>query len=157
MGHRAQSYMPHDKNDILFFHCVKDVNIAEKINKVIEDREILKNESEEYFRSKLIDFYSDITTNKNRLLEIKPSFNFNFIDGPLFEVKNAGTKRFDVKFIDKRTNNILHSGNIGNNSWIRCNFMYYIDWRIQLEYDNEVFNYDINLEGKRVFINLLKI
>ena len=153
MGHRAQSYMPHDKNDILFFHCVKDVNVADKINKVIEDREILKNESEEYFRSKLIDFYSDITTNKNRLLEIKPSFNFNFIDGPLFEVKNAGTKRFNVKFIDKKTNNILHVGNIGNNNWIRCNFMYYIDWRIQLEYDSEVFNYDIDLEGKRVFIN----
>jgi hypothetical protein len=54
LGHAFQSWIPFEKEDILFFHCVKDVEVAKNINKIIE----LNSENNFVnFKTKLLDFY----------------------------------------------------------------------------------------------------
>ena len=65
-------YIPFDKNDILFFHCVKELHVAENINKIIY-RNDLETNDENLFKEKLIEFYQNINNNKS-IKKIKPKY-----------------------------------------------------------------------------------
>jgi len=74
-----------------------------------------------------------------------------YIDGPKVEVLGTDKKSYFVEFIDRTTDEIIHSGIISNNMWIACSKRYYIPWRIKI--NGEVYE-DMDLKGKTVLISM---
>jgi autotransporter strand-loop-strand O-heptosyltransferase len=92
--------------------------------------------------------YNNIERNNDIIVSVKLNIHINYIDGPFVEVKNAGSKRFFVEFINAATGKVEHSGEIGSNEWIRASKRYYVDWLIKINGQE----YRMNLEGKKVLI-----
>ena len=76
----------------------------------------------------------------------------NFINQPLLEIKGTPGKEYDVKFFDEY--DVCHySQKIPANSWIRLNRQYYTKWTTKIwDGENQVYEYTISYEGKRVYI-----
>lgn len=91
-------------------------------------------------------------------LEIKkPSntFNINFIDGAFLEILGSLEEEYTVKFINKKTNRIVHENTIKNNMWTRTNIKYCINWRIEVYSNNNlVFEHNWDPTDKRVYIHI---
>jgi autotransporter strand-loop-strand O-heptosyltransferase len=96
--------------------------------------------------------------NNTSMLKKPPmtKFNFNCIDGMFAEILGGPDTKYNVKFIDKQTNNILFETEIGRNCWAKPSIKYYVDWRVEVT-DKKTGNkhvYDLDLQGKRVYISL---
>jgi FkbM family methyltransferase len=94
--------------------------------------------------------YNNIKKNDNIIVPLKPIVNITHIEGPRVEISNGGDKIFDVVFYNNKTKEVEHSGQIGNNCWIKSNKRYFIDWLITV--DGEEYRFD--LTDKRVYISL---
>lgn len=90
------------------------------------------------------------------LEEKEPEISFNFVDGPFVEIKEAGSQRFDVEFIDTQNNNILYKTNIGNNNWSRCSIRYFKKWKIKVtnSITGKELIYTLDLKNKNVLISI---
>ena len=75
----------------------------------------------------------------------------SYLDGPRVEIKGDEYKEYFVEFINKETNQVLHSGKINNNMWIACSKKYYIPWQIRI--DGFVVD-ELNLKDKTVLISM---
>ena len=94
--------------------------------------------------------YDNMPKNKNIVVALEPYFNISFIQGPRVEISNARDSKFNVVFRDKTTQEVVHTGTIGNNSWIKANKRYYVEWEVLI--NNAI--YKFSLAGKRVYISL---
>jgi autotransporter strand-loop-strand O-heptosyltransferase len=74
----------------------------------------------------------------------------SFQNGPKVEVTGYNKNSYFVEFINKDTNQILHSGTIENNMWIKCSKEYYIPWIIKI---NGKKMYELDLKNKIVKIS----
>jgi autotransporter strand-loop-strand O-heptosyltransferase len=87
----------------------------------------------------------------------KPSFQTNntvkvtYLDGPKVEILGKQDKKYYIEFINKDTDEVIHSGTISNNMWIACSKQYYIPWQIKI---NGEVHEDLNLEGQTVLISM---
>lgn len=83
--------------------------------------------------------------------------NCHFIDGAFIEILGnaSDTKKYNVKFINKKTNKIDYQTEIPINSWAKSSKKYFIDWRIEV-YCNDLKIYEHNLDfnNKAVLIEL---
>lgn len=85
---------------------------------------------------------------------IPNTFNLNFMDGAFFEILGNLPKKYEVKFIDKKTNNTVYTTFLKNNTWSKSYAKYFVDWKISVtEENNQTTDYDLNLEGKKVLIS----
>lgn len=149
LGHFSQSHIPFDKDDILLFHCVKECDIADNINKIIYRTEVGVND-EAKFKDKLVDFYNNINSNKS-IKKLKPKFSVLFHDGAFLEIKDT-LKDFDVKFIDTENQKVVYNLTLQNNTWAKTSLQYFVPWKIIAENDEDRFEYDLDLAGQRVLI-----
>jgi autotransporter strand-loop-strand O-heptosyltransferase len=94
--------------------------------------------------------YSNIKNNENIIVPRKPSVSINYIEGPRVEINNGGDERFKVVFYDGDTRDVIHSGEIPTNHWIKANRRYFVNWLITI--NGEEFR--LNFEDKRVYISL---
>lgn len=96
----------------------------------------------------------DIYNKINKLEEItKPFvFNFNNINGPFFEILNSKYSLHEVSFRDRDSGEVLHSGSIGKNCWISCNFKYFKNWEIEIIADNNKYIKHIDYTNSKVLI-----
>lgn len=94
--------------------------------------------------------YDNIPKNNNIIVPLKPIINVNFIEGPKVEVLNGGEDKYNVVFYNTKENKIEHSGEIGNNCWIKANKRYFIDWLIIVNNTK----YKLDFKDKRVYISL---
>lgn len=143
--------------DIDEYHRYKELAIREASNRSWKN--VTKNLISYYSINKnmkytLINAYNTTILNKKASLPNRPNFNINFIQGPYFEIKGGPNTNYDIKFINKKTGNIEHYGNIQKDCWIRANKSYYVDWRIEAFDGSNLYKYDINLHKKRVYIAL---
>ena len=99
--------------------------------------------------------YDNLTFNKNIVRKLQPKVSINNIFGPKVEINNSPDDTFKVSFMDKDTDTLHHSGEIGNNCWISCNMLYYKRWLIKIEKNGgeEEFTYELDLNGKSVLIS----
>jgi autotransporter strand-loop-strand O-heptosyltransferase len=87
--------------------------------------------------------------------DIKNTFNVNFVDGAFLEVLGSSEQEYKVKFINKKTNRVLHESTINNNMWTRTNIKYCVNWRIEVYSNNNlVFDHDWCVKDKRVYIHI---
>lgn len=151
MGHYAQSFIPYDRNDIVGFHCVKDPNIAIKINKLIS-----KNESNMTFEEKLLDFYRDLDPADERINKNYQDVNVinHYIQGPYVEVKSQIDKNFTVEFWNGK-GDCEYRTVISSNMWCRPNKKYFDIYTCKVfDEDGElIYNQQFDPRGKRVYIS----
>ena len=79
------------------------------------------------------------------------TIHVNYIGKPKVEILGNVSKEYEVEFINRDTNEILHKQTIRNNMWTVCNKQYYIPWLIKVN-GKEVSR--LELKGKRVLISL---
>ena len=158
---------------------VRDSNeIVNSLNYVIDHYEELVNKTQEtklkydwsIITKRLFDMYRtvkiisksyDSTETKNlyineyktpEVVSSKISFNYNFINGPYFELVGEDDKTYTVSFVD--SNGVeQYREDIKCGTWVRLNKKYYNKWTINLfESDKLVFTYTLNYTNKRVYI-----
>jgi autotransporter strand-loop-strand O-heptosyltransferase len=83
-----------------------------------------------------------------------PQFNINFIQGAFFEILGGRQLDYDVSFIDNKTNQVIHSGKISPNCWIKASKQSFVDWKIKALDGIHEYEYNLDLKDKRVYIAL---
>ncbi len=103
----------------------------------------------------LIKEYSNTKILNIKTKDVKNTFNVNFVDGAFLEVLGPVEQEYNVKFINTKTNRVIHQSTIKNNMWTRTNIKYCISWKIEVYTGNRlVFEYKWNPEGRKVYIHL---
>ena len=77
--------------------------------------------------------------------------NVNYIGKPKVEILGDVSKEYEVEFINRDTNKVIHKDVIRNNMWTECSVQYYIPWLIKVN-GKEVSRLEI--ENQRVLISL---
>ena len=121
-------------------------NYKQYKSKALEESKLIRkkftwNNAAKIAEKELNNFLKNIPENK---LEI--SFNL----GPKVEVIGSNDAKYFVEFINSKTNEVIHSGTIGNNMWIKCNKKYNIPWIIKV---NNKIVHKYSLKNKVVKIN----
>jgi autotransporter strand-loop-strand O-heptosyltransferase len=149
-GHSYQSFIPYEKEEILFFHCIKDVKIASDVNEYILQREVKNN-----FEERILSFYENLTHVEEReIINNNIQIIDHNIDGAYLEIKSDPRRKFFVKFLDEK-GEIRHSCSLTGNMWTKTSARYYVKWRKIVEEDGQViYDETLNLENKRVMISL---
>jgi len=76
----------------------------------------------------------------------------SFVDGPSVEVRDVEGDVF-VEFIDNDTKEVVHSGMIKSNHWIKASRRWFTNWLIRLtDLNGEIAEYVFDIRGKRVLI-----
>ena len=99
--------------------------------------------------------YDNLKKNKNNIVEISNKVSFNFVRGAFVEIKGPKKAEYKVDFIDNKNNKILYTSTIGNNCWCKSNIEYFVEWKIQIYENNNLwFEHIYNATDKRVYISL---
>ena len=79
------------------------------------------------------------------------TFNVNFVNGAFLEILGPLEGEYNVKFINRKTNRVVHESTVSNNMWTRTNIKYCVNWRVEV-YSNgdSVFEHNWDPKGKRV-------
>lgn len=96
---------------------------------------------------------SNTSVNYNKIIDSN-IIKYSFFPSPKVEITGDQKFKYEIKFIDKKTNQIHHSGLISNNMWISCDIEYYCDWQININnvYLNEEQIIDFDLTDKNIRI-----
>ena len=97
--------------------------------------------------------YNNIKINHNNILEIKNKVLVSFIKGPKVEIVGDSSETYQVQFINNQTDKLLFETDIKNNHWAKANAEYFIDWKIKVFKNGDLF-YEENYNpiDKRVYI-----
>mgnify|MGYP001070411054 FL=1 len=79
------------------------------------------------------------------------TISINYIGKPKVEILGDVSKEYEVEFINRETNEVIHKQTINNNMWTACSKEYYIPWLIKI---NNKEHSRLELEGQRVLISL---
>jgi autotransporter strand-loop-strand O-heptosyltransferase len=126
-------------------------------NRTLDLVKVYKDNIKTDMRDILIDVY-----NNTEILAIEPgkkknSIIHNFIGQPHIEILGGVENKYKVEFIDKKSNEIVHTSVISNNMWTKCGRKYCTDWKIVITPENPIEDTTIiefNPAGKRVYIAL---
>ena len=89
-----------------------------------------------------------------KIMDEKPLDNkiiISYLDGPKVEILGNQDKKYLIEFINKDTDDLIHSDIIKNNMWTACGKKYYIPWQIKI--NGEIYD-EYNLEGHTVMISM---
>lgn len=76
----------------------------------------------------------------------------NFVNGPYVEVLQ-GNDNYNIEFIDSKNNEIVHSGELRANHWIKANRQWYTDWFIKITKHGEtIWSHKFDLNNKIAYI-----
>ena len=97
--------------------------------------------------------YDKLIKNKNNIVQLGNKIVYHFVNGPYVEIKGNLPKEYLIKFIDTLTNKVIYETSIKNNMWTRSNVQYFVNWKIEVWEDgNLFFQHEYNAKGKRVFV-----
>ncbi len=147
-------YAEPDKEDLILKIRESYDNWIEKKEKALKDAEVIKQK----FNWEVVG-KSGYDVLKNLWSKPKPDnyrINVHFINGPFVEVLGNTSSRFKVEFIDLDTKQVIHTGNVKCNMWIRPSRKYYTNWFVRVSNlsNGEIFEHKIDLNGKRVLISI---
>ena len=99
--------------------------------------------------------YDNLKKNENNIIKIQNKVTLNFVRGPFVEITGSKKADYKVDFVDNKTGKILFSSNIGSNCWTKCNIEYFVEWKINIYEDGNLwYEHLYNAKGKRVYISL---
>ena len=84
------------------------------------------------------------------------NINCNFVEIPFVEISgNPELGEFDVEFIDSKTGDIVHSGNINVGCWISASRRWFTKWKISVKKEGkEIYANILNSQNKKYLITL---
>lgn len=95
--------------------------------------------------------YLNLINNLKRDTRSNVNFNLNFVENPFLEIIGESNETFDVRFYDNEE--LIHQTNLKCNMWTKLNRQYYTKWRTEVRLNDKIiFNNNLNLENKRVYI-----
>lgn len=83
-----------------------------------------------------------------------PRFTCHFNRGAFLQIDCDVPKNWDVTFRNARTGEIVHRETILSGMWVKTNLRYFIDYEITVNDGNQLWDIKMDLEGKRVVIEL---
>jgi autotransporter strand-loop-strand O-heptosyltransferase len=149
-GHYSQSFVPYDKSDVVGFHCVKEISVANDINNFI------LNNYRDNFDEKILDFYDNLEKSEKVLNNNYKDVQVvnHYIDGPVIEIKADGDREFTVEFINE-SGECEYRTTLNSNMWTKLNKKYFHQWRCRVfENNNLIYDETCNPTGKRVYVSL---
>jgi autotransporter strand-loop-strand O-heptosyltransferase len=81
----------------------------------------------------------------------KNKIEISYLDGPRVEILGDEDKIYLIEFVNKETNEVLHSDTIRNNMWVASSKRYYVPWQIKI--NGEVID-ELTLENQKVLISM---
>lgn len=104
-------------------------------------------------KEKLLKHYNSTPMLKK---QVKVNINRHNIDGMFVELSGGDNSKYDVQFINKKTNSVAFSVELQKNHWAKTSVKYYVDWRVLVKNKNtgEIVTYDLDLKDSRVLISL---
>ena len=143
--------------DLLDFGKDRNLSIYKFIDGKSDNMENYLNENVLEFRSSLdigqyryFHYFRHFILHRNGIVEDTNTINIEDFDGIKVEIQGNQDKEYNVQFINRDTNETIHSDVIKNNMWTSPIIKYYINWEVLV---NGVSVYKQNLEGKRVLIS----
>lgn len=126
---------------------------AEKLsweNRVKELVSIYHSEPKTMKNELLKHYRSTVKLGKHKPLQV----NYHCVDGMFAEILGGDDSKYDVHFVNKKTNDIVYSVELQKNNWAKVNTKYYVDWKVVVvnKRTNEMLEYELNLKNNRVFI-----
>ena len=79
------------------------------------------------------------------------TIHVSYIGKPKVEIIGDIDKEYQIEFINKNTNEVIHKQTIHNNMWVECSKQYFIPWLIKIN-GKEISSLDIR--NQRVLISL---
>jgi autotransporter strand-loop-strand O-heptosyltransferase len=121
-----------ENNLLLGYHMDDNVNMKDKLLKIYTETTIK---------------HLPVRTGTNKIL-------VDYNDGCKVEIVGSYSKKYKVRFIDNKNNNVIYESTISNNMWSKPIIKYFVDWRIEVTdlETNSCTIYNFNLNGKRVKI-----
>lgn len=121
----------------------------------LKDSEIIRNEFswENVGRiglEKSMDFYNKINSEEYKSIIPPDTIKVSYMEGPKVEIYGERYDDYEIEFIDKKTNEVIHKSTIHTNMWTVCNRKYYTDWIIKI--NGETYD-EFTLNNKRVLIS----
>lgn len=115
--------------------------------------DILKNNTTDNFRNKLMSLYRVVTEfdiMKNDVKDYK--ITQHFVGQPFIEITGTSDSNFTVEFYDGE-NDLFHRDVIKANHWVRLNKEYFVNWTTKVYKDDElVYTNVLDYTDKRVYI-----
>jgi autotransporter strand-loop-strand O-heptosyltransferase len=97
--------------------------------------------------------YEKIKRNKRSIVPLENKVRQHFIKGPFVEVAGPVEAEYKVQFIDNKNGRTLYETQIKNNHWTKCNFEYFVDWKVRVLHNDRVFyEENFNAKGKRIYV-----
>ncbi len=99
--------------------------------------------------------YNNLKRNTNSKVEVQNKPNIHFVKGPFVEIKGPKEANYKVEFYDNRTGKMYYYAEMKNNCWARCSIEFYIEWKIVIYENNNLWHTHIfDATDKRVYIAL---
>ena len=99
--------------------------------------------------------YDNLVKNLNNKTNVDNKVYFHFVRGAYVEIKGSREAKYTVKFLNNKTNKVLYSSDINTNMWTKCSLEYFIEWRIEIyENENLWFTHIYDADNKRVYVAL---
>ena len=160
------------------FRITRNVNhVVDGINHVIENYIDYRNRALKTAKQKdwdkivendLLPVYNVEMTMRDQLLKIynetpikhyppRQTANTVVLDynqGCKVEIVGSESKKYNVKLIGDKNNNVIYESTLSNNMWAKSDMKYFIDWRVDVsDLDGKsIAIYNLNLNGKKVKI-----
>jgi len=64
---------------------------------------------------------------------METNYIISYNDGAFVEILGNDNNTYEVNFFDKKTNELIHSGFIKCNEWIKTSRKYYTEWYITIK------------------------
>ena len=93
--------------------------------------------------------YDNVTKRETNVRTTSYSYDSSFIEGFPKVAINGGEEKRLVKFIDSKTNDIVHSYELDPGMWSSCSRRWYTEWNIDVDGEVEPWN----IKHKRVLID----
>jgi len=103
----------------------------------------------------LIKEYNNLVKIPRKSLFPKNTISCTFINGAKVEINGKNSKKYQIQFINKENNKLIHESIISNNMWTKTNIQYFIDYKIIITdlKENQVVEHDFNAKDKKVYIH----
>ena len=127
---------------------------AEQLSWYNRTKELLSiYQQQNTMREQLLRHYKSTTQlNKKPLVKI----NYHNVEGMFAEITGGPNVKYDVSFVDRKTNDTIYSVELQRNNWAKTSAKYYVDWKIVIRNQStgDTIEHVLDLNNKKVFICL---
>lgn len=116
--------------------------------------ETLLNSYKYNMKDQLLNIYNSTKINHKDPAEPTNDIIIDYNNGCKVEILGSINKKYNIKFINKKTNQLVYETNINNNMWCSTSIVYYVDWHVKVtDLDTKkVLDFHADLNGKRIRI-----